>query len=295
MLLPELICREVLASVYLAGGTVAFYPVSQDLSPSCTADDMAEAKAIVAVNYFGFPQDLVVFRRYCQRTGAALIEDNAHGLFSRDTHGELLGSRGDAGVFSFRKTIAVPDGGALVLTDGRTQQTEHLSEVKVSGVEARYRVKQFLRPAVRSLGPIRTRKAVDAMRQIRRLFTGRTVPVSADDAEVRIPVAPNPSALITRAINVAEPDSEIERRRALYDLAGRLVAGSDAAPVFPRLPPNVAPYGFPILATPSQADRLADDVSRCGLQLSHWPDLPEAIGSSGPSHYHNLMVLPFLW
>jgi hypothetical protein len=133
------------------------------------------------------------------------------------------------------------------------------------------------------------------MRQIRRSFTGRAVPVSADDAEVRIPVAPNPSASITRAISVAEPDAEIERRRALYDLAGRLVAGSDAAPVFSRLPLNVVPYGFPILATPSQADGLADDVSRCGLQLSHWPDLPEAIGSSGPSHYRNLMVLPFLW
>jgi len=293
VLLPGLICREVLASVTVLGATAAFYPVSPQLRPSCRADDMAEAKAILAVNYFGFSQDLAVFRQYCQRTGAALIEDNAHGLLSRDTDGEWLGSRGDAGLFSFRKTVAVPDGGALVLNRGRMPEAEDLPEV--SGVGSRYRVKQLLRRVARPLGPIGAGKAVGGIRRVRRLLTGRAVPASAADAETRIPLPPNPCALIGRAISVAEPESESRRRRALYDLAGRVVAGSGAVPVFPQLPPNVVPYGFPIFASPLQASRIAVDVSRCGLQLSHWPDLPVAIESSAPAHYRELMVLPFLW
>lgn len=293
VLLPGLICREVLASVSVLGATAVFYPVSTALCPSCSADDMAEAKAILVVNYFGFPQELAVFREYCHRTGAALIEDNAHGLLSRDTNGEWLGSRGDAGLFSFRKTIAVPDGSALVLNGGRMLPESNVPAA--GGIGAHYRVKQALRRVVRPLGPVGTRKAIGAIRGLRRVFTGHAVPASAADAETRIPLSPSPCALIGCAIRVADPESETRRRRALYGLASRIVSQSGAVPVFPRLPANVVPYGFPIFASAAQALRVAAETSRCGLQVSRWPDLPDAIGPSAPAHYRDLMVLPFLW
>lgn len=294
VLLPAMICKEVLASISVLGATPAFYPVSRQLRASFTAGAMSPAKAIVAVNYFGFPQELEVFRQYCARTGAALIEDNAHGLLSRDGNGQLLGSRGDAGLFSFRKTIAVPDGGALVL-NGQRDMPSSVDAPAVNANGGGYRLKQAFRRVSRGLGPARTLKTIGAVRQMRQSFTGEAVPRSAADAETRIPLAPNPRALISSRLRVADPELESQRRRALYDLAGQIVETMGASPVFPQLPQNVAPYGFPVFASTARAPGIVADLARHGLPLTQWPDLPASVAPSAAVHYRELFVVPFLW
>ena len=294
VLAPGLICRELLASISLLGATAAFYPVSRGLCAEFSAGDLGQAKAVIAVNYFGFPQDLGVFRDYCQRTGAALIEDNAHGLLSRDEYGQLLGSRGDAGVFSVRKTIAVPDGGALVLTGDRGMPKAPVSR-EVSASSARYRLKEAFRRVAGRLGPLRTHRVISGVRQLRRVLTGDAFPAGAQDAEVRIPVGPSASSLLSRPLSVTEPDLEARRRRALYELAGRIAGAIGAVPVFPCLPPNVVPYGFPMFVSQARLEETAADVERYGFQVSGWPDLPTAVAAEAPEHYRFLMVLPFLW
>jgi hypothetical protein len=294
VLVPGLICREVLASVNFIGAIPEFYPVSSRLSAAFNAQKLIHAKAVLAVNYFGFPQELEVFRTYCQRTGAALIEDNAHGMLSRDENGQLLGSRGDAGVFSFRKTIAVPDGGALVLQD-HVEMRASAGPGEVRNIGARYPLKQAFRRVAGRLGPIWTHRAIGGLRQLRRAITGDALPVGAADAETRIPAEPNPSAILGREIAVAEPELEVGRRRALYELAGSVIANSGAVPVFPCLPPKVVPYGFPLLVSPRYLSATMAATARYGFQLSQWPDLPAVIEPSAPEHYRHLMVMPFLW
>ena len=294
VLVPELICREVLASINVLGATTAFYPVSPQLCAVLSPNSTTPAKAVLAVNYFGFPQRLEVFREYCQRSGAVLIEDNAHGFLSRDTNGQLLGSRGDAAVFSFRKTVALPDGAALVLNGNRElPQTDDVTPV--NGLGARYRLKQACRPITRRLGPIRTLKAIDAVRQLRQPFVREARSPSAPDAETRIPMDRNPRALISRSLTIAEPEIESRRRRALYELAARIVEAAGAAPVFPNLPRNVVPYGFPMFVSPQRAPGITAHLARHGLPLTRWPDLPEAVVPFAAAHYRDLMVVPFLW
>ena len=293
VLVPGLICREVLASINLLGATVAFYPVSPRLDAGFVARDLVDARAVLAVNYFGFPQDLEIFREYCSRTGAALIEDNAHGLLSRDESGQLLGSRGDAGLFSVRKTIAVPDGAALVLKNGVLPQAPPATEA--AGIPSRYRLKQAFRRVARVLGPVQTHSAIGVVREIRRGCTGHAVPVGASDAETRIPVGPGPSRLLSNRLTMADPALEAQRRRALYELAGRVVDTSVAVPVFSSLPPNVVPYGFPISVSPENVSAIAVQAGCAGFQLAPWPDLPAAVVHEAPEHYRRLMVLPFLW
>lgn len=293
VLVPGLICRDVLASISLLGATAAFYAVSRHLSPVLNAD-ASPAKAILAVNYFGFPQDLAVFRQYSERTGAAVIEDNAHGFLSRDTDGRLLGSRADAAFFSFRKTIPLPHGSALVL-HGNREMPHAADAAGVTSPGSRYRLKQAFRRVAGRIGPVRTMQAIGGVRHLRAMVTGEALPRSSPDAETRIPLGPSPCALISRTLAVAEPELESRRRRALYELAGRLLARSEAVPVFPHLPANVVPYGFPFFASPAQAPAIAADVGRCGLQLARWPELPSVVAPSAPEHYRQLMVLPFLW
>jgi hypothetical protein len=290
VLVPGLVCREVLASLHAIGAVAAFYRVSRQLTVGVAGDVGRSAKAALAVNYFGFPQRLDVFTE----AGSAVIEDNAHGFLSCDEAGRLLGSRGDVGIFSFRKTIAVADGGALVV-NGARQLPSGPEMVPIDRLDVRYRAKQALRRVGGRCGPVRARQAIERVRRLRRAITGSALPSSSLDAEERIPLPPNPSSSLGRPITVADPAAERDRRRRLYDLAGQLVAKVGGVPVFPDLPPHVVPSGFPVFAAGDQAEEIAGRLADDGLLLTRWPDLPVDIACDAPDHYRQLMVVPFLW
>lgn len=295
VLVPGLVCREVMAAASVVGAGVTFYEVTPRLGAVLAADTGRAAKAVVAVNYFGFPQELDPFREYCARTGAALIEDNAHGLLSRDESGQWLGGRGDAGVFSFRKTIAVPDGGALVL-GGRHEMPPATPVPPVHRARLRHRAKQGCRWVAGRVGPVRAAAAISAIRRVRQSFVPVSLAGGSRDAETRIPIAPDPSAFVFRRLTVADLTLESQRRRTLYEIASRILEAAGAAPVFEHLSPHVVPYGCPAFVTPARFTEVAACLARHGLLCLRWPDLPIAIASSGaPEHYRHLMVVPFLW
>src|ERR1700733_4268130 len=62
VLVPGFICRDLLASLHAVGAEPAFYPVSESMALAVSSKDLPHAQAIVAVNYFGFPQDLKPFQ-----------------------------------------------------------------------------------------------------------------------------------------------------------------------------------------------------------------------------------------
>lgn len=289
VLIPGLVCRDVLASVRAVGAEADFYPVLPGLRAEAL-EPATGARAILAVNYFGFPQDLRPFRDYCARTGAALIEDNAHGLFSRDHDGAWLGGRGDAGIFSFRKTIPLSGGGAVVSHRGTLP--DGLPPVR--RLALRYRAKQVARRVAGRLAPVHAMDAIGAVRRLRQ-WAGGGATRSDRAAEFEMPCGPNPPAAIMEALVVADPELECNRRRALYLLVHRILDRTDAAPVFPDLPDHVVPYGFPLLAPRGQVAMISAHLARHGLPLVRWPDLPSAIAPAAPDHYRNLMIVPFLW
>ena len=76
-------------------------------------------KAIVPVHYGGVACDMDRIIALAARADAAVVEDNAHGLFGRDAGGRTLGSVGDLATLSFHETknISCGEGGALLLND----------------------------------------------------------------------------------------------------------------------------------------------------------------------------------
>jgi dTDP-4-amino-4,6-dideoxygalactose transaminase len=75
-------------------------------------------KAVVPVHYAGVGCEMEAINVWAQSTGAAVVEDNAHGLFAR--RGErLLGTFGQLATLSFHETknFACGEGGALVVND----------------------------------------------------------------------------------------------------------------------------------------------------------------------------------
>jgi dTDP-4-amino-4,6-dideoxygalactose transaminase len=73
-------------------------------------------RAVLVTHYFGFAQPLAQIRALCDRYGARLVEDCAHALLSNDETG-TLGRVGDVAVYSMRKTLPLPNGGAVLFND----------------------------------------------------------------------------------------------------------------------------------------------------------------------------------
>lgn len=296
VLLPGFICREVLSAVHAAGARVDYYPVNSKLAPDCDVAALPAAKAIIAVDYFGFAQDLAPFRQYCAARGAALIEDNAHGLFSRDATGAPLGTRGDLGVFSLRKTLATPDGAALVVNAARLAPALApqlpFDTARPSTV---FRVKQQLRAVSSAIGSGPARAMTALTRAARQLTSGSAILPSVPEAETVMPPNPAPSSVLRDVMAHTDVAAECARRRRLYEVVSMLLDPPHFPPVFTTLPPDTVPYGYPFVADAAAGAAASRLLARHGLECFQWPALPDAIAPAAPAHYRSVWMASFLW
>jgi len=283
VLLPELICREVVSGVEVAGGQPMFYPIGESLRMCGDPLQLPRARAIVAVNYFGFPQELEPFRSYCAATGAALIEDNAHGLFGRDEGGKWLGVRGDVGVFSLRKTLPLPNGGALALPSSSLIPLPTQIQFVPEEGRYRYRIKQGLRRTVPWLGHRPLKVLTGCLRRIRPANNGRE------------PESPHPCSLLAGPLSIADPQQEVGRRRALYQFCHPIVTSRGGRPVFYDLPKNTSPYVYPFYAEGVQLKDIQRALDRAGLDFFLWPNLPKEIQDRPSVLAQRPWCVRFLW
>ncbi len=281
VLMPELICRELLSSLHAVGARPVFYRVNEKLALADDPATLPPARAIIAVNYFGFPQDLALFEAYARRTRAVLIEDNAHGFLSKDAAGAWLGTRAPLGIFSFRKTIPLPNGAGLAVQADSSFDLP--PQPRFDGhVPVRYRIKQAVRGAVPWLGERRFQWLLDSTRPL--------WPVARD--ETTLPESARPSALLADDIHLVDPIQETTRRQQLYQFVGHLLARVGVQPIFPTLPAWVVPYGYPFRAA-GQLQQARAALHQQGLRCFQWPDL--ATDTSARRGVTALWCVRFLW
>lgn len=294
VLLPAFICRDLLAPINSVGAIPKFYDVDQRLQP-VVLPQVPNVRAVVAVNYFGFPQDLDPFREYCLLHNAALIEDNAHGFLSRDSFGANLGERGDLGILSMRKTFPLPDGAALLVNnpDWRSRVAEPLP-CRGGYLPLDYRTRAALLNLQRRTGFPSFVTAQTLIRFIRRLCTGQEVPLSDPASEYDMPANPAPHCRSLAMLATMGMADEVARRRALYEKTHDLLAKENIEPVFGSLPTGVAPYGYPFRADRERVDRVKEILRSVGMDCSHWPDLPTALEPIAPEHYRSVWLVSFV-
>ena len=87
----------------------------------------SKTAAIFVIHYMGFPQPLEKVKEICDTNGLFLIEDCAHAFLSANGSGNL-GTYGDMSVFSIRKTLPIPNGGALVFNNDNFKFEEKLKK-----------------------------------------------------------------------------------------------------------------------------------------------------------------------
>jgi hypothetical protein len=295
VLLPSYICRDLLASLHALGASVCWYEVASDLSPAHDSDTWPIADAVLAVDYFGFPQNLNPFKDYAARTGAVLIEDNSHGYLSRDEVGQWLGCRADMGIFSLRKTLRIPDGAALWVSS--EVSIDHLPPQLAFdgiGINKAQLIKTRLR-RIPLVGELTYKLSTSLARLLRAWRTGSEIPETDLTAESELRGVKNPWIGLLTSLNKIDELKEIERRRSQYMHCATFGKQVGALPVFTDLPPNCAPYAYVFRGGGATQKEMRSYASKHGFDFMTWPELPGDVIKNAPDHYCNIFLVNFLW
>ena len=115
---PAYVCNSVVETLRQGGYNLVFIDVELDLTldPAKVAD-LAERhgfKVLLVIHYFGLPVNIENIAKTLRRRDVLIIEDCCHSFLSH-VCSEKINLIGDAAIFSIRKTLPVPDGGALYL------------------------------------------------------------------------------------------------------------------------------------------------------------------------------------
>jgi dTDP-4-amino-4,6-dideoxygalactose transaminase len=265
--MPAYHCGSEVEAARLAGLDITFYRV--DASLRVDQEDLARAAArsdaTYLISYFGFPPPAAP-------PGTRVIQDVAHGLFSSDGH-DPLGSRADAAVFCPRKTLGVPDGGAVLCRSsppavrGRPPWRRVLrSAAAVTVARAALAHRRALRrPAAALLHRVsRAEAAVEADRLTETVIGQWDLQVA--DMQV---AAREASRLTAWLVDRVDADAIRARRRDNYAVLAEAVPSACPEP-FRELPPGVCPLYFPVRVA-DRATAIARLQARGIRAVEVWP------------------------
>lgn len=287
--LPSFICRDMLSPINALNIDYVFYDVNEKLEPLL---EETQCDAIVIVNYFGFEQTMVPFLDYQKKYGALIIEDNAHGLFSKDRIGNFLGTRGDFGLLSIRKTISLPNGAALLVNNESFKNIPYTSApIQKTHEDNRYFSKQRLKEKIvhQSIGI-----AIVLLRRVLRFIkTGSVLPFPDPMSEQELPENSYLTPLLVEGNVPIDINEEVKRRLQMYRSIEEWAKRFGIKPIYP-LYEGVSPYEFAFIDN-GKADQFEKFLFFKGFFILPWPDLPKEIVSTCPEFYKNIKVVPFLW
>lgn len=271
ILLPDYICNTVMSPIHYLNIDVRFYHVEDDLAPNwdLIRDNIDEkTKALLVVNYFGFPNNLVIAQRLCKEYKIYLIEDNAHGFLSFD--GKCpLGSYGDISIFSFRKTISLSNGAALIINN-----TELIKD-KNSNIKYLSRRERTIRFILRLY--------FKRFQYLFNCYIGchiyKAIKMTPADImeEYNIEKYFTKYSILSKwVLRHLNTDIIIKQRRNMYIQWSNIIDYGflpKAKPVFSQLSEGVVPYVFPIIVENQQ--RVMADMQKVGIECFPWPFLPK--------------------
>ena len=297
VLVPDYNCGHEFEPFLRLGAEVGSYPVSKDLQPDLAGLEKAmsaSVRAVLVTHYFGFPQELGPVRALCDRADVHLIEDCAHVL----RPGKTLGKTGDIVVLSFRKTLPLPDGGALVLNhpDLSLEDKPHRPPaLNTANKLLDLAVKSCLRPGsiphfivaragIILLAPLLVIRSLLGHFEV----LGEATWFDPDDEDLDFPgevLTWAMSGISQRILQGTDIDQVAERRRQNFQyLLNGLTDNKNVSPLYNELPPDGCPMYFPVVVADPESTytRLAGQGISTGVWWEGfhpaltWEDSPAA-------------------
>ena len=271
---PSYICAQALTPLESFGQDIRYYPVNEDLEPDWDwlgKEPALEHGSLLLVHYFGFPNAIDQAQRFCRERNLALIEDCAHSFLTK-WRGRTIGTFGEAGVYSYRKLLPLPDGAGLI----QNEPPGAVSPPSVNGRSPHPTPRTVLKKLVKH-GLCK----VGVPMRIWDRYSGRNG-ADTEGIEDGGPQRPLQMSAVSRKImHVLEPSFQevIERRRENYGhLARSFLEFPEATLWQPELPEGVCPYLFPFLV-PDRDEVLRRFRSR-GVRAQPWPNLPREVSAA---------------
>jgi len=250
ILVPSYHCGSEIDALLHAGAKVRLFRVSRtgeidagDLRNRITPD----TKAIYAIHYFGFAQQLSSVAELCRSKRLYLIEDCALSTFS-EVESRRIGRLGDVAVYNFPKVVPVPDGGALVINNPALQ-LNHWQLQQPSIVSIVAGVLRLLKPSV-------LRRAPAALTLFWRKGNGFSRPAPGL-SRPQIPrsyyfspamMNRRMSSVSRRIIKRTDLSQVREQRRRNFSLLlDSIPDETGVAPLLGKLPVGVCPLCFPVV------------------------------------------------
>jgi dTDP-4-amino-4,6-dideoxygalactose transaminase len=268
VVMPSYIPAKLFRTVLAAGCAARFYEVHGacrvDLADVERLVD-ADTVAIFHVHYFGFPGEVEGMRALATRRDVALVEDCA--LTLGGTHrGRALGTFGDAALFSMRKMLLYPEGGAMVVSE-RWRSFRPRWERRVSSwfSAPRWALQRGKYAYLKLTG------GADPLRLL------RSAPVGHMDGSPRQTLTVKAlSTFSALRLGFADVERLVALRRANYRwVLDRFPDSPAFEPVHPQLPGGTTPYSFPLLVREGDRDALRRALVRDGILAgAGWPESP---------------------
>lgn len=274
ILFPAYHCGIELDVCLKAGLEVTFYEVDSALAIRW-ADVRrlvdSRTRALFVIHYFGFPMGSADAQALCEEMGLILIEDCAHALYRVDDTRRVCGQKATMAIFSLRKFLPVPEGGALRLAGGgsRTVPPPSGETIRMLRIEAQRALagqelsagRRWLARAVKTAG---LPAAV-----WHRAIHGR-VPPRANDPSLDFSVSGSEwgmSAVSRWIVEHTDHAAVVARRRRNYQaLSERLSGQPSVRLLYPVLPEGVCPWLCPVVV--DNADGLIETLRRRDIEAA---------------------------
>jgi dTDP-4-amino-4,6-dideoxygalactose transaminase len=278
ILVPAYNCGTEIDPFVHYGLELVFYRV--DRNAAVDIEDIIgrvtdKTKIVYVTHYFGWPQSMGKIAAYCRARNIRIIEDCALSLFSRPI-AEPIGALSDASIYSFPKSLPVPDGGALVVSDGASSIVD--PTVGPPAREILAETLPFIKRSVLRLfsGMGLYSRLPDTLKKSRR--SGGASPNMSRHGLPGMPasyyfepsiLSLGPSALSLRVVRHAGSSDIVKRRRENFGLLLDAFKGSEVMkPLFHELPDGVCPLFFPVIA--EDCDRICAELDSRGIPAMHW-------------------------
>jgi len=259
VLIPDYLCEIVELTLKSLNLNIIKYKINDNFSTNIKSLKsklkFKNIKAIIVVNYFGFPQEIDLIKKLCKKSQIKIIEDNSHG-HGGSINNKLLGTRGDFGFSSPRKVLRVLSGGTLYLKkkkDFKIANYKHnIKSILVALINKNFLLKIFIKKNL----ILKKDYSNPYMKSDNKIYN-----MSIDSFSLS-------------KINKLNIKNEKSRRFTNYMIWKKFLKKNNIKPIFKKVDKNLMIWCLPFyVKSSSEAKKWFLWGNKNGITIFSWPDL----------------------